>query len=205
MLRSPMELQAPVPGPLLALWRFPFGRHLAVGQIGGEPAVVSVGARNTLTLWDPTGSRSPRSFAGHAGLVWAAAVGWIGQAPVLVSGGGDSTVRVWNVTGDEPPIVLAGHVDTVRAVSVGTVQRHPVAVSGGDDRTGRVWDLTGGGPHPEAGPPGDVRRHALGPSNLTAASPSGSGFRSFHAVLRNPQRDVKRSDPLIACYTVCNV
>ena len=28
------------------MWRFPFGRHLAVGQIGGEPVVVSVGARN---------------------------------------------------------------------------------------------------------------------------------------------------------------
>ena len=115
-LRSPMELRTPSPGPLLAMWRFPFGRHLAVGQMDGEPVVVSMGARNTLILWDPTGKRPSRSFSGHTGLVWAAAMGWIDRAPVLVSGGGDSTVRVWNVTGDEPPIVLAGHGPVFREV-----------------------------------------------------------------------------------------
>jgi len=93
-------------------------------------------------MWDPSGVRTPRHFAGHTALVWAAAIGRVGRAPVVVSGGGDSTVRVWNATGNEPPLVLTGHVDTVRAVAVGTGE-DPVVVSGGDDRTARVWDLSG--------------------------------------------------------------
>jgi WD40 repeat protein len=131
-------------------------RAVALGELNGNPAVVSGGEDGTVRVSELTQDTSTSGGHGHARHVHyprAVAVGELSGRPVVVSGGWDGTLQVWDLA-DGTPIgdPLVGHVQNsygssdVRAVAVGRLGGRPVAVSGGADGTVRVWDLTRGTP-----------------------------------------------------------
>ena len=114
---------------------------VAVGEVDGEPVIVSGGDDATVRMWDArTGQPRGAPLTGHSDWVMSVAVGEIDGEPVIVSGGYDATVRMWDARTREPRgAPLTGH-DAVISVAVGEIDGEPVIISGGDDRTVRVWE-----------------------------------------------------------------
>ena len=69
---------------------------VALGEVDGEPMVVSGGWDKTVRLWMRALGSSRRAPAGHAGrgCLAAVALGQVDGEPVVVFGGSDKTVRL---------------------------------------------------------------------------------------------------------------
>jgi uncharacterized protein (DUF779 family) len=117
-------------------------RAVALGEVDGEPVVVSGSYDNTMRLWDArTGQLRGEPLTGHTSNVKAVALGEADGAPVVVSGSDDKTVRLWDArTGRPRGEPLTGHNGSVYAVALGEVDGEPVVVSGSYDGTVRLWD-----------------------------------------------------------------
>ena len=159
------ELAPDLEPPLLTAWRCRWarwlpsaphrilGRHagrvtaVALGEVDGEPVVVSGSWDNSVRLWD-VHSGQPRGtpLKGHTSSVYAVALGEVDGEPVVVSGGGDATVRLWDArSGELCGVPLTGHTAFVTAVALGEVDGEPVVASGSGDSTVRLWDARGYG------------------------------------------------------------
>jgi WD40 repeat protein len=133
------------------------GRHdnrvnaVAVGEVGGQPVVVSGSDDMTVRVWDlELGSQVGEPLRGHDGPVNWVAVGQLGGRPVAVSGAGenDGTVRVWDLAlGRQIGEPLSSHnwvglKEPIRALAVGHLEGRLVAVSSlTNNGTMNVWDL----------------------------------------------------------------
>ncbi len=149
---------------------------LAIGELEGEPIVLSGGTDGTLRVWHlATGVQRAEPLTGHDGAVLAVALGELEGEPIAVSGGADATLRVWDLTtGVQRGGPLTGHRGKVSAVALGELEGTPIAVAGGH-RTLRVWDLTTGVQrgNPLRAHRGDVLAVALGELQGTPIAVSG--------------------------------
>jgi WD40 repeat protein len=70
---------------------------VALGEVDGEPVVVSGSRDKTVRLWDGrTGRPRGEPMTGHTGSVSAVALGEVDGEPVVVSGSIDTTVQLWD-------------------------------------------------------------------------------------------------------------
>jgi WD40 repeat protein len=122
---------------------FPGGASaVALGELDGEPVVVSNGEDSTVRIWEArTGQPRGKPLPGHEGRVTSVALGELGGEPVIVSGDSYGTVRIWEGrTGQPAGETITGHDDQVTSVALGELGGEPVIVSGSSDRTVRIWD-----------------------------------------------------------------
>ena len=101
---------------------------VALGEVDGEPVVVSGGWDHTVRLWDArSGPPHGQPLKGHTGRVSAVAMGEVEGEPVVVSGSLDETVRLW----DARSHALLRTVPLRSPVNALTVGRDSVVALGG--------------------------------------------------------------------------
>jgi len=153
-------------------------RTVALGEVDGEPVVVSGCDDKSVRLWDArTGQLRGEPLTGHTHWVTAVALGVVDGEPVVVSGSSDSTVRLWDArTGQLRGFPLTGHSAYVLTVALGEVDGEPVVVSGSADHTVRLWDARTGRPRvgPLSGHLREVHGVALGKVDGESVVVSGS-------------------------------
>jgi len=81
---------------------------VAMGEMDGEPVVVTGSFDHTVRLWDPaTGQSLGEPLIGHTGMVWTVAMGEVDGEPVVVSGAFDGTVCLWDARKGKPIFSLS--------------------------------------------------------------------------------------------------
>jgi WD40 repeat protein len=122
---------------------------VALGDVDGEPVVVSGGTDGKVRLWQARTGQARGEPLEHRGRVTAVALGEADGEPVVVSGGRNGNVRLWQARTGEPRGEPLKHGDWVTAVFLGEVDGEPVVVSGGLDGKVRLWQARTGEPRGE--------------------------------------------------------
>lgn len=113
-------------------------RSVAVGNLEGEPVLLTCGGLD-VRLWNlRTRQRIGQPLAGHNEALSAASLGVVNGRPTAVSAGNDRTARIWDLTAENP---AAAHTGDIRSIASRVVGNRRLAVTGGDDTTARIWDL----------------------------------------------------------------
>ncbi|MFN9718451.1 MAG: WD40 repeat domain-containing protein [Planctomycetota bacterium] len=114
--------------------------HLSAVLMGaltpdGDRAV-TVGADETVRLWDVRTGGELRQYKGHTGPVYCVAISADGRT--LVTGAQDNSVRVWDLPAVKPQFQIAAHPDRGSAFSLSPDGRF--LVSAGGEPNVRLWD-----------------------------------------------------------------
>ena len=104
---------------------------LVIGQIDGEPVVVSGSEDLSVRLWHLDGR--DQLVGRHDGVVTSVAIGHIDGEPVVVSGSWDNTVHLWHLDGRDQLVVRHDAATKVHA------QRRFIAVGSGNDVSLLAW------------------------------------------------------------------
>jgi WD40 repeat protein len=97
--------------------------------------LVTIGARNSVTIRDADSGREIRALRGHEGSVLTLAFSPDGKT--LASAGADGTVRLWNPDFEQERLALRGHTGGINAVAFSS--DGALLASGGSDGTIRLW------------------------------------------------------------------
>lgn len=122
--------------------RFSIASGVAPQAVWLRPArgvVLGVGTP-TVHLWEFTGNKPLRSFAGHTAPITAVAANTNGK--VLATASHDKTVRVWETGSTKELHKLEGHTAPVVALAWGANARQ--LASGSQDKTLKLWDAASG-------------------------------------------------------------
>jgi WD40 repeat protein len=111
---------------------------ITLGQIKGEPVVVTGNSDGSVGLWDLRKGKSiRRSLEPHKARVTCVALGEIDDAPVIVSGSDDDTIRLWDARSGAligRPIACPY---AIHGVSLSTADGLVSCIGGNDIR---IWD-----------------------------------------------------------------
>jgi WD40 repeat protein len=102
-----------------------------------DGAILAIGNRETIKLWDVAGRNEIATLKGHTGRIWRVAFSPDGKT--LASGSEDKSIKLWDVANRSEIATLNGH--TARIWCVAFSPDGKLLSSGSSDKTVRLWDI----------------------------------------------------------------